>query len=248
MDIEDNLKSQFEKNKSKNQIVGEDAHLGKAIDILLDEAKQFQESAHVTRGRLLKFAFGLAGVLALVAISEAIALAVMMPLKQIQPVLVKTYPDGYAEVVRDFSDSLTFDKEVDEYFLKEYVGIRESYDWHKMQYIADYTKAWSSDNVFNEFYNFVTSDQAPLKILGEKARIATKVTSIIVNKDAGTAVVRLTKTPQLADGGVLDGVPPTYWVVELKYQMQHKQKHKDREYNPFGYLVPSYTLIQDKTK
>lgn len=248
MKNENDLQELFEKNKSKSDLLESNAAVDRALDNLLKEAASFQESKHVQRGRILKVAFGLVGVLAVVAVLEAVALAVMMPLKQIQPLMITTYKDGYAEVIRDFSDTLVFDKEVDEYFLKEYVSTRETYDWHKMQYIVDYTKAWSATHVFNEFYSFTTLPSSALNTLAERARIDVSVTSINLNKDAGVAVIRLSKTPKKSSGEVLDGVPTTYWVVELKYEVQSKQNQKEREYNPFGYRVTSYTLTQDKTK
>lgn len=248
MKSDDELQSLFEKNKEKLSSLDSNASVDKALDSLLKEAASFQESKHVQRGRLLKVAFGLVGVVAVIAVLEAVALAVMMPLKQIQPLMITTYKDGYAEVIRDFSETLTFEKEVDEYFLKEYVSTRETYDWHKMQYIVDYTKAWSEDHVYNEFYSVATLPNSVLNTLSDKARIDVNITSINLNKDAGLAVIRLNKTPKKPSGEILDNVPTTYWVAELKYEVQSKQNQKEREYNPFGYRVTSYTLIQDKTK
>jgi len=247
-DIESQLKNRFEENKKHNQYNQNHASVDKAIDVLLKEATSFQESKHVLRARLLKVSFAVVGVLGAVCVMLAIAIITMMPLKQIQPLIVTTYKDGYAEVQRDFDETLNFEKEVDEYFLKEYVATRETYDWHKMQYIVDYTKAWSADHVFTEFYNFTTLPAGALNTLADKGRIDARITSINLNKAAGIAVIRLSKTPKKANGEKLDSVPETNWVVELKYEMHSKQTHKDRAYNPFGYKVVSYTLSQDKTK
>lgn len=248
MNSEDNLDKIFEDNKKQNVVNEKHAGVDKAIDALLHEVASFQESKHQQRGRVLKIAWFLVGGLGVTTVSLAVAIAVMMPLKQIQPMMVRTFEDGYAEVIRDFSEGIKFDAEVDEYFLKEYVSTRETYDWNKMQYIADYTKAWSLPHVYNEFYTFITSESGALNILKDKARIDTRITSINLNKSAGIATVRFVKTPQKPDGSAISSLPPTYWIAEVQYTMTGNQKHKDREYNPFGYSVLSYKLVQEKAK
>lgn len=246
---QDEMQQHFNRAKETHQaIMQPDAATDRAIDQMLSEAKAFHESRHKTRKRLLKVAWTVAGGLGGVCVVQAIALAVMMPLKQTEPIMITTYKDGYAEVIRDFSDAIRFEKEVDEYFLKEYVTNRETYDWNKMQHLVDYTRAWSADHVYNEFYSFVTMPNSALETLKDKARIDARVTSILVNQDAGIATVRITKTPKSADGKAMDGVQPTYWVAELKYHQGVKQAHKFRSYNPFGYQVTSYTLTQDTTR
>lgn len=243
------MEAHFERSKETFETANQpDAKTDAAIDLLLKEAQEFQNSRHETRKKLLRVAWTVAGGLGSVCLIQGIALAVLMPLKQTEPIMITAYKDGYAEVIRDFSDPLRFEKEVDEYFLKEYVTKRETYDWHKLQYLVDYTRAWSDDHVYNEFYSFTTMPNSNLEVLKDKARIDAQVTSIIVNQEAGIATVRLTKTPKTADGKPIVGMNPTYWVAEIKYYQGVKQEHKYRSYNPFGYKITSYTLTQDSTR
>jgi len=243
------LNKVYERNKESFLALSEpDAATDKAIDILMDEARSFHDSKHQTRKKLLKMAWAVAGGLGVVCISQAVALAVLMPLKRTEPILITAFKDGTAEVVRDFSQPLIFEEAVDEYFLREYVTNRETYDWHKLQYLVDYTKAWSAEHVYAEYYSFTTMENSNFKLLKDKARIDVVVTSVNLNKAAGMATVRMIKTPKKADGSPLDGVAPTYWIAELKYQMEYKQNNKERAYNPFGYKITSYTLVQDRTR
>lgn len=242
----DNL---FDQNKQNYHAVSQpDAATDKAIDMMMEEAKSFHNSKHETRKKLLTVAWCVAGGLGFIALTQAVALTVLMPLKRTEPILITTYKDGHAEIIRDFSQPLVFEESVDEYFLREYVTNRETYDYHKLQYLVDYTEAWSAPHVYKEFYNFTTMPNSSLQTLKEKARIDVEVTSVNLNKDAGMATIRLTKTPKNADGSKIQSVPPTYWVAELKYQLNYEQNHKKRAYNPFGYEVTSYTLIQDRTR
>lgn len=239
----------FERNKESHAATsGPDVATDRAIDAMLEESINFHNSKHVTRKRLLVGAWAVAGGLLLVCIVQAIALAVLMPLKTTEPILITTYKDGYSEIIRDFSQPLEFEETVDEYFLREYVTNRETYDWYKLQYLVDYTKAWSEDHVYAEFYKFTTMANSNVETLKNNARIDAVVTSVIVNKKHNTATVRLTKTPKKADGSELNAIPPTHWVAEIKYSLDFKQKHKDRSLNPFGYKITSYTLTQDRTK
>lgn len=243
------LQKVYDGNKESFKAMSEtDAATDKAIDMLMEEAKSFHNSKHETRKKLLVVAWCVAGGLAVVSVAQAVALAVMMPLKRTEPILITAFKEGGAEIIRDFSQPLVFEDAVDEYFLREYVTNRETYDFHKLQYLVDYTKAWSAPHVYTEFYNFTTMPNSNLNTLKDKARIDATVTSINLNKQAGMATVRITKTPKKADGSPLDGVAPTYWVAELKYELNYKQNHKDRAYNPFGYRISSYTLIQDRTR
>lgn len=243
------LEAVYSSNKERFQATSEtDAATDKAIDMLMEEARSFHNSKHETRKKLLVMAWAVAGVLAFVTIAQAIALAVLMPLKRTEPLLITTYKDGSANIVRDFSQPLVFEKEVDEYFLKEYVTRRETYDWNKLQYLVDYTKAWSADHVYAEYYNFNTMANSNLETLKDRARIDVTTTSVNLNKEAGVATIRLTKTPKKPDGSDFGDVPPTYWVAELRYTMTFQQNHKEREFNPFGYKIESYTLTQEKPR
>lgn len=248
MSSDKKLKAQFEKNKRRSDLSDDDATLDGAINALIKEASLFHDSAHLQRARWLKIAWSIAAGLGVVAIMLAVAIVVLTPLKRTEPILITAYSDGRAEVIRDFSGDVSFEKEVDDYFLKEYVRQRETYDWNKIQYIVDFTKAWSAPHVYTEFYNVLTSESGVLSTLGQKARVDVQVTSSRVIKDQGVAVIRITKTPKLSDGSPLDKVMPTYWIAEVSYTMTGEQIHADREVNPFGYTVTSYTLTQDKTK
>ncbi len=242
---DDDLEKTFDENKKQNAVNEKHAGVDKAIEVLLNEVASFQESKHIQRGRILKVAWFLVGGLATSTVALAVALAVLMPLKQVQPMMVRIFENGYAEIIRDFSEGINFETEVDEYFLKEYVATRETYDWNKMQYIADYTNAWSAQHVYDEFYSSIMAEGGALNTLKDRARIDTRITSINLNQGAGVATVRFIKTPQTPEGKSLNNLKPSYWIAELQYEMLGNQKHKEREFNPFGYNILSYKLLKD---
>lgn len=242
------MNEHFEKNKSQNVIDDRHQAVDKAVDNLLQQTIEFHESEHKQRKVLLKVTIGIAALFATFTAILVVAIMIMMPLKQTEPVLITVYEDGHAEIVRDFSKAISFPELVDEKFLSEYVVMRETYDWHKLQYIVDYTKAWSAEHVYKEFYNYVTMPNGVLTTLADKGRIDVSVTSAVVDKDNGVAVIRLVKKAKKADGEVMTGIPETYWIAELKYEMTGKQVHKERKLNPFGYKVVSYTLTQELTR
>src|SRR5690606_37946337 len=116
------LDDTFNRNKESVQAMSQpDAATDKMIDALMEEDRNFHNSEHETRKKLLKTAWCVAGGLGFVCAVQGLALAVMMPLKQTEPILINTYKDGHAEVIRDFSQPLVFEAAVDEYFLREYV-------------------------------------------------------------------------------------------------------------------------------
>ena len=238
----------LERNKENHEALSSpDPVTDKAIDVLLEEIKDFQESKHVTRKRLLKVAWTVAGGLGGVAIAQAVALAVLMPLKQTEPIMLEVHKEGHVNVIRDFNQVVDFPNHVDEYMLREYVTQRETYDWNKLQYLVDYTNAWSAPHVYEEYYKYTTMPNSNMEVLKDEARIDAVITSADVRKELGMATFRITKTPKTAAGKKLDSFIPTHWVVELKYTMDYKQPERNRKYNPFGYKVTSYTLVQENT-
>lgn len=242
------LNEHFEKNKSQNVIDDRHQSVDKAVDNLLQQTIEFHESKHKQRKALLKITIGIAALFAAFTAILIVAIMIMMPLKQTEPLLVTVYKDNHAEIVRDFSKPISFPALVDEKFLSDYVAMRETYDWHKLQYIVDYTKAWSAEHVYSEYYNYVTMPNGVLATLADKGRIDASITSIVVDQDNGIAVVRLVKKAKKANGEDMPGISDTFWVAELKYEMTGKQVHKERKLNPFGYKVVSYTLTQETTR
>src|SRR5438045_2177430 len=105
------------------------------LDDYYREAESWSHDRIETQRRALRFARIAAGIAALIALVEALALVVLLPLKHDVPyTLLVDRETGYVEAVRPLEDSkLTADAALTRSFLVQYVTARESFDIDSLQ-------------------------------------------------------------------------------------------------------------------
>lgn len=231
----------------------ERAMLKKESTRLIRESASFEKSKSAWQKRLMQAALIIAGISVFLNIVQGVAIAMLTPLKTVEPYLL--YVDkttGQAEVRQPLDKSLpTYGEEVDKFFIADYITARESYDWGLAQRNYDKVKSFSviNSSVFNEYDSFIKSPKSPLAILTDKARVVTDVTSITIDGKTSTATVRFNKIVIGADGKPSLTIPQTYWIATLQFEYPNpKLKPEERRLNPLGMKVPSFQLVQEQTR
>lgn len=208
----------------------------------LDAAKGWEtaEIAAVKRSekRAWRVAIG-AGVLASLAV---LAVAMLTPLKTVEPFVVQVDRIGSASTVSLLNNKvITANEALDKYWLSRYVNYREEYlsQTSYGNFVA--TRLLSSQQVGSAYFQQVNPEnpQSPTTRYGTRGTVEIEVTSItfIGKNHAQVRFVRREKRQS-------DSLPvETRWIATIAYQyLNPPMKESDRLINPVGFQVTDYRL------
>lgn len=178
-----------------------------------------------------------------VAVLLALAIVLMMPLKEKIPYV--WYLDkvtGVPDLVSVLDEKqVGYDEVKDKYWLALYVRARETYDWYTIQNDYDTVGLLSSPDVGREYASRFEGDDAMDKVYGSQIKETVKLLSIVPN-GSGIATVRFIKTTKRTD----DTGPgkQTQWVATIGYEYRNPSRLKESErlVNPFGFRATSYRV------
>lgn len=192
----------------------------------------------------------IAGVMAVIAILEAIALASLVPLKTVEPyTLLVDRQTGHVEALAPLDTQVVEpDEALTRSFLVQYVIARESFAFDSVQ--DDYRKVslWSDGSERDRYQQRVSANNpaSPLASLPQRAVIRTEIKSVsLLNPDR--AMIRFTTAR--ADPGS-PAQRPQNWVAIVRFGFSNAEMSaEDRYINPLGFQVASYrrdpeTLIE----
>jgi type IV secretion system protein VirB8 len=176
-----------------------------------------------------------------VAVCEAIALIVLMPLKTVEPyTLLVDRHTGFVEALKPLdANKIAPDKALTQSFLVQYVIARESFDIAALQ--ANYRKAtlWSADPAKADYVTSVqvTNPASPLARYPRSTVVTTRVKSVSP-LGGNSALVRF-DTQRVDAGGHV--VPAQSWVAVIRYRFSGEpMTREDRFVNPLGFQVTGY--------
>ncbi len=188
-----------------------------------------------------RIAWFVAAAAVVVAVSEAIALIVLMPLKTIVPyTLMVDRTTGFVQALRPLDpDQITPDRALVQSMLVQYVIARESFDSAILQ--ANYEKVglWSADQARSDYLNLMQASnlEGPLSLYPRNSVVETRVKSVSP-LDAQSALVRF-ETVRRDEGG--QHQPPQPWVAIVQYRFSGEpMSAEDRFLNPLGFQVLEY--------
>jgi len=212
-----------------------------ALDAYYVEAdswgKDRQEALRAPR----RIAWIIAGCAAAIAVMEAIALVVLMPLKTVEPyTLLVDRNTGFVQALTPLDPQrISPDTALTQSFLVQYVIARESYDVDTIQ--ANYRKVglWSAEQARSNYIAVTqpSNPQSPLVAYPRTTVIETRVKSVSP-MGRNTAMVRF-ETQRRDAGG--QAQPPRAWVAIIRYQYSGEPMSvEDRFVNPLGFQVLRY--------
>lgn len=210
-----------------------DAYYADAASWNQDRLKAIRSSQRV--------AWWVAGAAALVAVLEAGALILLMPLKTVQPyTLMVDRTTGYVQALKPLDPArIAPDTALTQSFLVQYVIAREGFDVATVN--ANYRKValFSGGRARSSYLSQmqVSNPQSPLVTLPRGTVVDTKIKSISpVGKDV--ALVRF-DTVRTGPNGQVQA--PRQWIAVIRYRWSGEpMKLEDRFVNPLGFQVTSY--------
>lgn len=217
-----------------------------ARDIYYAKAAAWTEDREAGLRLSRRIAWLVAGVAAGIAMLEAVALALMMPLKTVIPyTLFVDRHTGYVQQLKGAgADPLTADWALTQSLLAQYVIAREGFDIATLP--ADYRKValWSGESARSDYLTLMpaANPASPLQRYRRTAVVAVRVKSVS-QLSQGQALVRF-ETEQ-RDQGQASGTK-AHWVSVVRYRFSGAPMAlEDRFINPLGFQVTRYRRDQE---
>lgn len=220
------------------------------VETPTDEKPVFEQAINWESSRVLsvekserrawRVAFASVGV----AVLAIAAIAMMMPLKESVPYVIRVdSTTGVPDIVTAITDkAVTGDEVMDKYWLAQYVRARETYDWYTLQRDYNTVGLLSSQHVGQGYAQLFEGKEALDKTYGKTVRATVEILSVVpTGKNTGT--VRFIKTTKRVDQ---EGSPGTVtkWVATVAYEYRSTAliKESARLVNPFGFQVLTYRV------
>ena len=188
-----------------------------------------------------KISWIIAGIATAIALFEAIALIILMPLKTVVPyTLLVDRQTGYVEQLKPVENrTVDPDAALIRSFLVQYVIGRESFDIDSLSDSYRKVALWSVGDARTRYINEMqaTNPESPLARLPRLAVVDVKILSVS-SLEGDTAMVRF--TTQRSDGAA-SGQSLQNWVAVIRYRFSGAaMSAEDRMTNPLGFQVVRY--------
>lgn len=191
--------------------------------------------------RSARLAWTAAAVMAAIAVMEAAALVVLLPLKSVQPyTLLVDRQTGFVQELKPLErQQIAPDTALVRSFLVQYVIAREGFDIGTLK--TDYRKValWSAGEARSNYLSMMQASNplSPLATLPRSATVAVEVRSVS-SLNADTVLVRFATVRQDPGG---QPAPAQAWASVLKYRFSGgAMSAEDRLINPLGFQVTRY--------
>jgi len=212
----------------------------KDFENYLKEARTWETDKVREIEKSKKLAWRVASVSATAALAAMFAVAAMMPLKTVEPYVIRVdNTTGIVDVVTGLTDGKTnYTEAMNKYFTQWYVRYREGYSRELAEeyyYNVGIMSDAAEQQKYFQFFN-PQNPLSPLNIYGDyaKAKISIKSTSFI---SPTIALVRYTK--EIERGS--DKSTITHWAATITFQYtKAPMAEKDRAINPLGFQVVEY--------
>jgi type IV secretion system protein VirB8 len=212
-----------------------------ALDAYYVEAESWGQDRQDALRASRKIAWIIAAAAALIAVLEAIALVVLMPLKTVEPyTLLVDRNTGFVQALTPLDPGrISGDTALTQSFLVQYVIAREGFDIDMLQ--ANYRKValWSAEQARASYVGAmqVSSPESPLSLYPRSTVIETRVKSISP-MGRNVALVRFETQRRDANG---HAEPARAWIASIRYRYSGEPMSiEDRMINPLGFEVLRY--------
>jgi type IV secretion system protein VirB8 len=214
---------------------------GRARDAYYREAASWNEDRLAWTHRSRRVAWIVAAAATAVALAEAIALVVLLPLKTVVPyTLMVDRQTGFVQALQPLSpERIAPDRALTQSFLVQYVIARESFDVTALQDNYRKVAQWSGGSARAGYIASVqaSNPDSPLARLPRSTVVETRVKSVSP-LGGNAALVRFDTQRRDANG---QAAPAQPWVAVIAYRFTGEPlKLEDRFVNPLGFQVTRY--------
>lgn len=206
-----------------------------------EAAESWAEDKREANDRSRRIAWTVAGIALALALLEAIALIVLIPLKREVPyTLLVDRQTGFVEALKPLQQqSLTPDDALTRSFLVQYVIAREGFDAATLQDSYRKVGLWSAGTARDSYFQLMqsTNPQSPLATLPHAATLDVRIRSVS-SLAADRALVRF-DTVRSDQGSSKTEIEN--WAAVIDYRFNDaSMSGADRLDNPLGFQVTRY--------
>jgi type IV secretion system protein VirB8 len=208
----------------------------------LSEVRSWDEDRAANQSRLQRTAWAVAVAGWLCAVASAGALFLLMPLKRVEPFVVRVDSStGIVDVVPVYAGNASMDQAVTRYFLAHYVTTCERFNFATAENDYEECASFHSAKRNQSWYALwaPSNPGSPLNVHRDGSVVRVTVTSLtFLNRSNGladVAQVRYLKAEQL-DSGAAKAV--THWIATVRYSYTSPATDpRMRRWNPLGFKV-----------
>ena len=217
-----------------------------ALERYFQEAVSWDADCLEQNRRSALTAWRIAGLGWTCAVASAAALLLLMPLKRVEPFVVRVdNSTGIVDVVPIYAGDAAFDQAVTRYFLSHYVSICERFNLATAENDYEECGAFHSAQRNQAWYaRWNTANPAsPLNLHKDGSTVRVQVESVSFFKRASgvndLAQVRYLKAERQVGG---PEVQFSHWIATIQYAYSSPSKDpKLRGWNPLGFKILEFT-------
>jgi type IV secretion system protein VirB8 len=232
------------KGRSTPQLAGTISPDEGSLKAYFKEVRTFEQDRARSLKRSTRLAWTVALVASAVAATACLAVAGLTPLKTVVPFVIRVdNATGIVDTVSGLTDGpKTFNEAISRYFLARYVQVREGYVYPDAALNFRTTTLMSAPAVQNQYaawFNGRTAESPQVKFRNTTAQI--DIVSIAMLSPS-QAQVRFIRKVARAE----HDVTVTHWVATIDFAYTTAAVSvRDRDTNPLGFIVTSYTVDQE---
>jgi type IV secretion system protein VirB8 len=211
------------------------------LSAYLRNAESWAEDRNAALNRSRTVAWWVAAGAGAIALLEALALVMLVPLKTTVPyTLLVDRQTGYVEALEPLQRrTVSPDAALTRSFLVQYVIARESFDIDSISDSYRRVALWSAGDARSRYLRSMQAGnpESPLSSLPRRAVIDVKIRSVS-SLSAGTSLVRFTT---IRSGSAAGEHAPRHWAAVIRYRFSgDAMSAEDRLVNPLGFQVLRY--------
>jgi type IV secretion system protein VirB8 len=214
----------------------------RALDSYLQEAISWDTDRLAQMRRTARAAWWVAGAGWICAVSSAAALALLMPLKRVEPFVVRVdNSTGIVDVVPVYAGHTSMDESVTRYFLTHYITVCERFNFATAESDYEECGAFHTTQRNQAWYALwnTTNPASPLNVHKDGSTVRAQVESVSFFKRASgvadLAQVRYLKAEHQVAGG---DEHVTHWIATVQYAYGAPSRDpKTRRWNPLGFKI-----------
>ena len=215
------------------------------LEAYFAESASWDADRAAERGRALRMAYAVAGAGWLAAVSACGALLCLMPLKHVEPFVIRVDSStGVTDVVPVYSGHADLNESVTRYLLSHYVSVCERFNFATAE--SDYEECGSfhspkQNQLWYAAWN-PANPHSPLNVYKDGTTVRAQVQSVsFFTRGSGVAdlaQVRYVKAQRPSGGGEEQF---THWIATIQYAYTAPSADpKLRGWNPLGFKITDF--------
>jgi type IV secretion system protein VirB8 len=210
------------------------------------EAASWDQDRRAQGQRDARRAWQVAAAACLCAIASCVALALLVPLKRVEPFVVRVDSStGIVDVVPAYSGGAVLERSVTRYFLSHYVSVCERFNFSTAESDYEECGAFHSAQRNQAWYALwnLNNPASPLNLHKDGSTVRVQVESVsFLERASGVTDLAQVRYLKAERHGTGTAEYATHWIATIQYAYARPaQDPRVRRWNPLGFKVLELT-------